>query len=106
MKVFISQPMAGRSDEEIIEERKMVKDYLDHSLVAVYEGRDEVALIDSFFKGTEDPPLMCLGKALCLMAGADLAVFAPGWEKAKGCVIEHDCCRVYGINHLHAEDTL
>ena len=38
-----------------------------------------------------------LGKSISLMSDADLVVFAPGWEDARGCRIEHQVARDYGI---------
>ena len=31
------------------------------------------------------------------LAKADVAVFAPGWEYARGCRIERQCAEEYGI---------
>lgn len=83
-KLFISQPMRGKTDEKILAERAD----------AVQAARDalgeEVEVIDSFF-GTSDMShaLEYLGESLKLMAKADIAYFAPGWRDARGCKIEH-----------------
>lgn len=96
MKVFISQPMRGKSDDEIKRERAAL-------IAKVREayGRD-VTVIESFFEGApaDARPLWFLGKSLQMMAAADLAVFAPGWQEARGCRIEHDCAAAYGIDIL------
>ncbi len=93
-KLFISQPMKGKTDEEILAEREY----------AVRTAADllgeEVEVIDSFFQGTDLSPLECLGESLKLLAKADIAYFAPGWNKARGCLIEHECCETYGVNHI------
>lgn len=31
------------------------------------------------------------------MAKADIAIFCPGWEKARGCQIEYQTAKAYGI---------
>ncbi len=96
-KLFISQPMRGKTDEEILAERAD----------AVQAARDalgeEVEVIDSFF-GTSDMShaLEYLGESLKLMAKADIAYFAPGWRDARGCKIEHACADAYGIHHIEA----
>ena len=94
-KLFISQPMRGKTDDEILAERanaiQCAKDALG----------DEVEVIDSFFQGADmTHPLEYLGESLKLLAKADLAYFAPGWNKARGCVIEHACAVQYGIEHI------
>ena len=35
--------------------------------------------------------------SLQLLAKADIAYFAPGWEDARGCKIENTCAKEYGI---------
>lgn len=95
-KLFISQPMNGKSDDEIQEERKaaikMAEIYLDES----------VEVIDSFFQSApaDARPLWFLGKSLELLSTADVAYFAPGWEDARGCKIEHICAVEYGIDRI------
>lgn len=96
-KLFISQPMRGKTDEEILAERA---DAMQAARDALGE---EVEVIDSFF-GTSDMShaLEYLGESLKLMAKADIAYFAPGWRDARGCKIEHACADAYGIHHIEA----
>ena len=91
-KLFISQPMRGKTDEEIKAER-------EKGIEAASEVVGEpVEVIDSFFA----KPLWFLGKSLELLADADVAYFAPGWKDARGCIIEHDCAIAYGIRSIVA----
>nr|DAX65547.1 MAG TPA: protein of unknown function (DUF4406) [Caudoviricetes sp.] len=91
-KVFISQPMRGLSDAEIKEERKVIKQ-------AIIKEYGDVEFIDSYFEGApaDARPLWFLGKSFELLSTADMAFFAYGWEKARGCVMEHTACLSYGI---------
>lgn len=93
-KLFISQPMNGKSDEEIKKERQ------DALLQAVATYGEEVELIDSFFESAphDAKPLWFLGKSLELLSTADIVYFASGWESARGCKIEHECAVAYGLN--------
>lgn len=97
-KLFISQPMKGKTDEEILAERE------NAIRAAVDLIGEEVEVIDSFIKGApaDEKPLWCLGKSLELLSTADVAYFAPGWNKARGCLIEHECCEQYGVTHICA----
>lgn len=102
VRLFVSQPMRGKSDEEIESEREdliaIAKD--------VYAGRGEVEVIDSFFKGGLDvpagakAPLYYLSKSLELLATADVAIFAEDWREARGCRIEHECADGYGVARI------
>lgn len=97
-KLFISQPMKGKTDEEILSERS---DAIQAAKDAVGE---DVEVIDSFFQNApaEARPLWFLGKSLELLSTADIAYFAPGWNEARGCKIEHQCAVAYGIHHITA----
>ena len=93
-KLFISQPMRGKTDEEILAVRaKAIESAKKHL-------GEEVEVIDSFFQNapTEAKPLWFLGKSLELLSTADIAYFANGWEEARGCRIENTCAIEYGID--------
>lgn len=93
-KLFISQPMKNKTDKEILKEREMaIKEAKEHL-------NDEIEVIDSFFQNApaEVRPLWFLGKSLELLSTADIAYFAKGWQEARGCRIEHECAKEYGID--------
>ena len=92
-KLFISQPMSGKADEEILAERKVAIKAAEELL------REPVEVIDSFFQEApvDAKPLWFLGKSLELLAGADIAYFAKGWQDARWCKIENTCAIEYGI---------
>ncbi len=91
MKVMISQPMRGLTDEQIREGRKIVTEYLENK---GYE------VIDTIF--TEEPPensdrgMWYLAKSIEAMSEVDGVIFMKGWEDARGCVAEEYIARKYG----------
>lgn len=93
MKIFISQPMSNRSNEQILNERNCIIDKIDRQLNTPYE------IIDSFFDDVyhNENALFYLGKSIELMSQADLVYFARGWEQSRGCNIEHECAKRYGL---------
>lgn len=99
-KLFISQPMRGKTDEEILNERDLAV------YAAIEELDEEVEVIESFFQGApaDAKPLWFLGKSLEMLAEADVAYFAPGWKDARGCRIEHMSAVEYGIPVIFAEE--
>lgn len=92
-KLFISQPMRGKSDAEILREREKAVASAQKHL------GEEVEVIDSFFRNApiDAKPLWFLGKSLELLSTADVVYFAKGWEEARGCRIENTCAIEYGI---------
>lgn len=101
MKVFISQPMKGLTDEQILTVRKKAIRHLKKTIGSVWSG--EIEIIDSFFQDApvEAKPLWYLGKSLELLSTADLCLFVGDWQNARGCRIEHMCCGEYGIRTIY-----
>nr|DAV50718.1 MAG TPA: protein of unknown function (DUF4406) [Caudoviricetes sp.] len=92
-KLFISQPMQGKTDAVIKAERIKAIQSAEEIV------GEPVEVIDSFIENApvNAKPLWFLGKSLELLADADAAYFAPGWKEARGCRIEHICALEYGI---------
>lgn len=93
-KLFISQPMKDKTNEEIIAEReKAIQSAREHL-------GEDVEVIDSFFKDAphDAKPLWFLGKSLELLSSADVAYFCKDWDKYRGCKIENTCAIEYGID--------
>ncbi len=99
-KLFISQPTKGKTDEQILAEREKAIE------VAKQKVGDDVEVIDSFFKDASQDanPLWFFGKSLELLSSADVAYFAPEWDKYRGCKIEHECAVQYGIATIESEE--
>ena len=92
-KLFISQPMKGKTDEEILAVREKAIQSAKEKL------GEDVEVIDSFFQSApvDARPLWFLGKSLELLSTADVAYFAKGWENFRGCKIENQCAIEYNI---------
>lgn len=97
-KVFISQPMRGKTDQEIIGEREHVRCFLMKIL------KEPIEIIDSIIDEKPDDsididriPVWYLSKSIELLAKADIAFFCREWKEARGCVIEHEVAERYGI---------
>lgn len=92
IKVFISQPMNNRTEEDIFKERdKIIK-----KLKFVYK---EIELIDSWIPD-DLSPIECIGKSIMMLNDADLVVFADNWKLSRECRIEYQVCIEYGITVL------
>ena len=92
-KLFISQSMRDKTDEEILVVReKAIKSAEKHL-------GEPVEVIDSFFQSAPvgAKPLWFLGKSLELLSDADVAYFAKDWEEYRRCKFENACAVEYGI---------
>ena len=95
-KLFISQPMRGLIDEEIIKAREEIRVRAEKII------GEPVELIDSFLADypgeiNKHVPVWYLGKSIQLLSKADIAYFGGDWRNARGCKIEHEVADKYGI---------
>ena len=95
MKIFISQPMGDKTMDEILDDRNQAIEKLKKSY-------PDVEIIDSFIiesapESYTDPGVFYILKSLELLSDADLAVFLRGWDKYRGCRVEHEFAKNYGI---------
>ena len=105
-KAMISQPMAGKTDEQIAATReKAIADleamgYEVVNTLFTDEWYSDAALKE---RGVVQVPLCYLAKSLENMSLCHAAYFAKGWEKARGCRIEHDAAVAYGLEVLYED---
>ena len=95
-KLFISQPMRGLTDEEILKAREKIR------VRAEMVMGEPLELIDSFLADypgeiNKHVPVWYLGKSIQLLSQADIAYFGGDWRNARGCKIEHEIADKYGI---------
>ena len=92
-RLFISQPMRGKTNEEILAVRAKAIESAERNL------GEKVEVIDSFFRNApvDAKPLWYLAKSLELLSTADVVYFAEDWENYRGCRIENTCAIEYGI---------
>lgn len=88
-KYFISQPMNGKTIQEIKEERKFIVNHLESIGNTVIDSVFDVQCKD------ENDAIKLLGKCIEKIAEADVVVFMHGWNKARGCKIEHEVAVEY-----------
>lgn len=95
-KLFISQPMRGKTPEEIAAERERMIE----QAAKLFPG--EIEVLDTYYKDFDGNRVQFLGRSIGDLGKADLAIFAPGWEDFTGCRCEHAICQEYNIPHVHA----
>lgn len=97
-RVFVSQPMAGKTIDQLLKEQEEIKQKVIERTVDNYGVQeDEIEIIDSVFKSLSPDidPLYYLGGSIILMASADAVYFRDGWSNARGCRIEKQCAQEY-----------
>lgn len=106
MKAMISQPMAGKTDGEIVETRERAKAKLEAlgyefvNTLFTDEWYSDEAMRE---RGVEQIPLCFLAKSLEKMSLCHAAYFCKGWEQTRGCRIEHDAAVAYGLDVIYED---
>ena len=105
-KAMLSQPMAGKTQEEIVATR-------EKAIAALKEQGYEIVntlFTDEWYsnekmteRGVVQIPLCFLAKSLGNMSLCHAAYFCHGWEKARGCRIEHEVACAYGLDVIYED---
>ena len=106
MKARLSQPMGGKTQEEIVATReRAIKalNALGYDVVNTLFTDEWYSQENMTKRGVVNAPLCFLAKSLENMSLCDAAYFCKGWQDARGCRIEHEAAQAYGLTILHEE---
>jgi len=102
-KLFISQPMRDKTNEEI----EKVRQEAVREVQLLYPN-EQIIVLDSFLKThcTNQNSLWFLGKSIEVLSNADIAYFCKDWDNYRGCRMEHKACKNYDIECIYDITTL
>ncbi|MEG2919165.1 MAG: hypothetical protein RR851_14680, partial [Clostridium sp.] len=85
------------TDEEILKAREEIKQRAEKEI------GEPVELINSFINDypgeiNKQIPVWYLGKSIQFLSQADIAYFGGDWRNARGCKIEYEIAKEYGID--------
>ena len=105
-KAMLSQPMAGKTDAEIVATREKaiaaLKD-MGYEIVNTLFTDEWYSKEKMQERGVVQIPLCFLAKSLENMSLCHAAYFCKGWENARGCRIEHEAAVAYGLEIIYEE---
>ena len=98
-KIMISSPMLGLDNGEIIEKweelrYKLLKE--GYEVISTFIREDisfDIIHLDVWY----------LAKSIEYMSVVDAVYFCKGWENARGCKIEHEVAKNYGLEIIYEE---
>ena len=106
-KAMLSQPMGGKTEDEIVATREKAISALEEKGYKVVN----TLFTDEWYskekmeeRGVVQIPLCFLAKSLENMSLCHAAYFCKGWENARGCRIEHEAAKAYGLEILYEEE--
>lgn len=105
-KAMLSQPMRGKTDEEIIETRNRAIKALE---AAGYEVVNTLFTDEWYSKekmeerGVVQIPVCFLAKSIENMSLCHAVYFCKGWDRARGCILENEVAKAYGLDIIYEE---
>lgn len=103
-RAMLSQPMHGLSEDEIAKTRERAVAALHERGYAVVNTlfTDDWYSADAMERrGVAQIPLCFLARSLENMSKCHAAYFCAGWENARGCRIEHEAAKAYGLKIIY-----
>ena len=110
--IFISQPMTGKSEEEILATRQKAideihqlasKDGVEINIIASYIDDATRKRFEERVSDDINWDIYWLSKSLERLAMADTIWLCEGWEYSKGCNVELECAISYGLDIVYPE---
>ena len=110
--IFISQPMTGKSEEEILATRQKEiekihqlfdADGVEINIIASYIDDATRKHFKKYVSDDINWDIFWLSQSLERLAMADIIWLCDGWECSKGCNVELECAMQYGISIVYPE---
>lgn len=105
-KAMFSQPMAGKTQEEIVATREKAIEVLEskgYEIVNTLFTDEWYSKEKMADRGVVQIPLCFMAKSLENMSLCHAVYFCKGWETARGCRIEHEAAKAYGVDIVYEE---
>lgn len=106
-KAMLSQPMNGKTDEEIVATKEKAVSKLTELGYEVVN----TLFTDEWYdhdkmkeRGVVQIPLCFLAKSLERMADCHAVYFCKGWDETRGCKLEHEAAQAYGLDIIYEEE--
>ena len=105
-KAMLSQPMGGKTDEEIVSTREEAVKVLQEKGYEIVN----TLFTDEWYsrekmeeRGVVQITLCFLSKCLENMSLCHVAYLCKGWENARGCRVETDAAKAYGLEIIYED---
>lgn len=98
--------MAGKTQEEIVATREKAIEVLEskgYEIVNTLFTDEWYSKEKMADRGVVQIPLCFMAKSLENMSFCHAVYFCKGWETARGCRIEHEAAKAYGVDIIYEE---
>ena len=97
IKVMISSPMKGKTKADIDNERKEMIENIE-------KVSNNFEVIDTVIENADElSELECFSKSIEFMSKVDYLCMGYGWEFTRGCKLEHQIAKEYGLPIIYLD---
>ena len=103
MKVFLSLGMSGREEKDVLHDIEEATLYAKAMMSSAYT---ECEMVDTYQQeeAPEDAgPTYYLGRSIQILGSCDQVWFINDWKNYRGCRVEYEVCKIYGISHYELD---
>lgn len=108
MKIFVSQPMAGKTKEEIEQVYQQAANDIRRRITPMTSDPVEILSTRNYILPRQlqrghNERIAYLSHDIQVMSMADIAYFCEGAENSPGCAAEHAVAKIYGMTIMRPE---
>ena len=97
--LMLSYPMKGKSREEVEKIRDEMIDVIFDKLGDTY------IIMDTIIKDIDSKTeLECFAESVYHLSQSETLLMGEGWEESRGCKLEHDIAKAYGLKIIYFEE--
>ena len=93
MRIFLSLGMRGRDEKDVLHDIEEATFYIKR----IYPNCEVVNTYRQEGAPEDAGPTYYLGRSIQILGTCDQAWFLNDWENYRGCLVEHEVCKAYGI---------
>lgn len=105
-KAMLSQPMAGKTNDEIVATRERAIKALTakgYTVVNTFFTDEWYSSEKMKERGVVNIPLCFFAKSIESMTNCHTVYFCKGWENTRGCKLEHEVAKAYDLTIIYEE---
>lgn len=93
MRIFLSLGMSGRDETDVLRDIEEATFYIKR----MDPGCDVINTYQQEEVSEDAGPTYCLGRSIQILGSCDQVWFLNDWKNYRGCLVEHEVCKMYGI---------
>ena len=103
MRIFLSLGMKGRDENDVLHD---IEEATLYAKAMMSSAHTECEMVDTYQQeeAPEDAgPTYYLGRSIQILGSCDQVWFINDWKNYRGCRVEYEVCKIYGIPHYELD---